>query len=67
MTPEEIEQKYDIFFGTGYWEEQYKKHIVMFAKQCVEITITAKDAQIADLEKRLKELSNTINDLMKNE
>jgi hypothetical protein len=31
-----IENKFDTFFGTGYWEEQYKPHIVMFAKQCCE-------------------------------
>ena len=32
---EKIENKYDIFFGKGYWEKEYKKHIVEFAKQCV--------------------------------
>lgn len=31
-----IEAKYDTFFGTGYWEAQYKKHIVIFAKQCCQ-------------------------------
>lgn len=34
MTREQIELKYDEFFGKGYWEEQYKKHIVEFAFQC---------------------------------
>lgn len=33
---EEAEKKYDEFFGTGYWEEQYKKHIVEFTKQFAE-------------------------------
>ena len=32
-----ISDKYDTFFGKGYWEEQYKKHIVIFAKQCFEM------------------------------
>jgi hypothetical protein len=31
-----IEKFYDDFFGTGYWEEQYKPHIVEFARQCIE-------------------------------
>jgi len=31
-----IELKYIDFFGTGEWEEQYKMHIVEFAKQCLE-------------------------------
>lgn len=35
MTREEVEQKYDVFFGTGYWEKDYKKHIVEFTFQCL--------------------------------
>lgn len=31
-----INSKYDDFFGTGYWEKQYKQQISIFAKQCVE-------------------------------
>lgn len=34
MKREQIEEKYDEFFGTGYWEVQYKKHIVEFVFQC---------------------------------
>ena len=34
MNRKQIEDKYDEFFGTGYWEVQYKKHIVEFAFQC---------------------------------
>ncbi|RYZ63045.1 MAG: hypothetical protein EOO14_00415 [Chitinophagaceae bacterium] len=34
MKREQIEEKYDEFFGTGYWEVQYKRHIVEFAFQC---------------------------------
>lgn len=32
-----ISKKYDEFFGKGYWERDYKKHIVLFAKQCYEL------------------------------
>tara|TARA_X000001382_G_C3014480_1_gene129595 strand:- start:142 stop:399 length:258 start_codon:yes stop_codon:yes gene_type:complete len=31
----QIENKYDEFLGTGLWEQDYKKHIVEFACQCV--------------------------------
>lgn len=34
MDRKQIEGKYDEFFGTGYWEVQYKQHIVEFAFQC---------------------------------
>lgn len=27
-----VEKLYDKFFGTGYWEKQYKQQIVIFAK-----------------------------------
>jgi len=31
-----IEDKYDEFFGDGYWEKEYKEQIVIFATQCLE-------------------------------
>ena len=34
-----LEKKYDDFFGNGYWEKQYKKHIIEFTKQCVEFEL----------------------------
>jgi hypothetical protein len=34
-----ISDKYDVFFGKGFWEDQYKKHIVIFAKQCFHLLI----------------------------
>ena len=43
LTPEEVERIkrevgnfYNMFFGTGYWEEQYKPHIIEYAKQLIE-------------------------------
>lgn len=30
-----VEKMYDEFFGTGYWEKQYKQQIVIFAKKCI--------------------------------
>ena len=30
-----VEKLYDEFFGAGYWEKQYKQHIVIFAKKCI--------------------------------
>lgn len=30
-----IEKLYDEFFGTGYWEKQYKQQIVIFAEKCI--------------------------------
>lgn len=29
----ELDKFYDLFFGDGYWEKQYKMHINEFAKQ----------------------------------
>lgn len=50
---EEAEKKYDEFFGTGYWEEQYKKHIVEFTKQFAQ-------EKLNDERERAKELIETI-------
>ena len=33
MSRATIEKRYDDFFGEGYWEREYKKHIVEFAVQ----------------------------------
>lgn len=35
MTLNQIKIKYDEFFGTGFWEKEYKPHITVFAEQCV--------------------------------
>ena len=45
----EIKSKYDEFFGTGFWEKEYKEHIVIFAEQCVNASIDAeKKAKYAE-------------------
>jgi hypothetical protein len=35
MTRDEIQAKYDEFFGNGLWERAYKRHIVVFVEQCL--------------------------------
>ena len=30
-----FENQYDKFFGTGYFEKQYKKHIIQFMMNCL--------------------------------
>lgn len=42
----EIEKFYDKYFGTGYWELQYKSHIVEFANQCVELQKSTNSAMV---------------------
>lgn len=39
-----IQEKYDEFFGTGYWEKQYKDQICIFAKQVLEQRAETADA-----------------------
>ena len=53
---EEAEKKYDEFFGTGYWEEQYKKHIVEFTKQFAQ-------EKLNDERERAKELIEAFGDV----
>lgn len=35
MTLNQIKIKFDEFFGTGFWEKEYKPHITVFTEQCV--------------------------------
>jgi len=40
---EDISKFYNRFFGTGYWEKQYKPHIVAFAEHCVKAVLENKE------------------------
>lgn len=35
MTKQDIDNRYDSFFGLGLWEKDYKPHITIFAEKCV--------------------------------
>lgn len=62
MDRKQIEGKYDEFFGTGYWEVQYKQHIVEFAFQCSNDgnTILADSLPLSELKDLLCEVSQLI-------
>ena len=71
MTPEvqygiSFEADFDAKTWTFQMPNNYKVWAGTFAIIPKEL-LAAKDAQISDLENRLKELSDTANDLMKNE
>lgn len=54
LLEQKISEMYDKFFGGGYWEKQYKKHIVAFAmlmlnnQQGDAVSDTTKSNQCAD-------------------
>lgn len=52
---EMISKRYDEFFGNGYWEEQYKKHIVLFARGCVEAAVPSPQPLGIDVEELAEE------------
>lgn len=45
MNKEDIESKYDEFFGTGLWESDHKKHIVEFTQQCLKSQLSSEDQE----------------------